>query len=324
MFRFTRSLIIGLIAASVGVYASLGVNASFAAPTLRPSIIVTSNIVTVGDMFEDAGNLAEIGLFRSPTPGTVGAVPLASIKLAAQRAGLGQFDTVGITHVRVERPGIAIDQDFLSSIFSQEIAARGQLLANQEVKFAPYGKFATAYADPTAASPVTLLDFTYEPQTGRVSARLALAGYTSPISIIGKLEILAPAAHLTRTMAKGEVIDLNDIEFKPVPVRFSKTQGDMQLPDLVGKSLTRAVRGGAMVKVSDLSEPILINRNEQVTILYRSGQLKLTVKGQALNSATQNQMVSVLNLMSKRTIQGIAIGAGTVLITNDPTRLASR
>jgi len=318
MLRFTKSLIIGLIASSIGTAAC------FAEPTLKSSVIVHSQIVTVGDMFDGAGSLAEKGLFRSPAPGTIGAVPLPSIQLAAQRAGITSFDANGITHVRVERPGIAIDQEFLSTIFSQEVSSRGQLIANQEAKFSAFGNFKTVYADPMASKPATLLDFSFEPQTGRVSARLALAGHNAPLAISGKLEIMAPAAHLSRTMAKGEIIDINDIEFKSVPVRFSKVQGDMQLTDLVGKSLTRAVRGGSMVKLSDLSEPVLIARNDLVTILYQHGQLKLTVKGQALHAATQNQMVSVLNLMSKKTVQGIATGAGTVLITNDPTRIASR
>jgi len=318
MYRFTKSLIIGLIATS------LCCAAAFAEPTLRSSIIIRSKIVTVGDMFDGTGNLAEKGLFRSPAPGTIGAVPLASIQLAAQRVGLPSFNAQGITHVRVERPGIAIDQVFLSNIFGKEIAARGQLYSNQEVKFSPFGKFETVYADPTAMHPATLLDFTYEPQSGRINASLALAGRTAPIAINGKLEIFAPAAHLDRTMAKGEIIGISDIEFKSVPVRFSKVQGELQLQDLVGKSLTRPVGAGSMIKLSDLSDPILINRNDVVTILFRHGQLKLTVKGQALHSATRNQPVTVLNLMSKKTIQGIATDAGTVLITNDPTRIASR
>lgn len=318
MFRFAKSLFISLLTLSTSTTLCL------AQPTLRSSVTVHSKIVTVGDMFDGAGNLAEEGLFLSPAPGTVGAVPLPSIQLAAQRAGITSFDAKGITHVRVERPGLAIDQDFLGTIFGQEVANRGQLLPNQTAKFSAYGAFETIFADPIAAQPATLLDFTFEPQSGRVSARLALAGHNAPIAINGKLEIVAPAAHLTRSMAKGEIVDINDIEFKPTPVRFSKVQGDIQLENLVGKSLTRAVRGGSMIKLSDLTDPTLIDRNDLVTILYRNGQLKLTVKGQALHAATQDQTVTVLNLMSKKTVQGIAIGAGTVLITNDPTRVASR
>jgi len=318
MFRFTKSL---LTSALIG---ALSITAGFAAPTLKANVTVHSKVVTVGDMFDDAGMLAEEGLFRAPAPGTVGAVTLPSIKLAAQRVGIDSFDAQGITHVRVERPGIAIDNQFLSQIFGQEAAARGQLLDHQEAQFAPFGSYEAIYADPAASSPATLLDFTFEPQTGRVAARLALAGHTNPIRVNGRLEILEPAAHLGRTMVKGEIIDISDIEFKSVPVRFSKTQGDLRLEDLVGKSLTRAVRGGSMIKISDLSDPVIIDRNELVTLFYQHGPLKLTVKGQALHAATEGQLVTVLNLMSKKPVQGIAAAAGTVLITNDPTRIASR
>ncbi|MGJ8527643.1 flagellar basal body P-ring formation chaperone FlgA [Maritalea sp.] len=306
------------------VFAALSSTIVVAAPVLKPSIMVNTKIVTIGDMFEDAGRLAETGLFMSPAPGTVGAVPIASIKLAAQRAGLENFDTKGISHVRVERSGMPINIEFLSDLFGQEINILGLLGEDQEVVFSPYRGLEPVFADPSVATPITLLDFDYQPQTGVVSARLALAGHQQPLNINGKIEISAPAAHLRRTMARGEIVDINDIEFLSVPVRFSQAQGDLQLSELLGKSLTRSVRGGSLIRRSDLSEPVLIQRNDMVTILYRHGSLRLTVKGQALNSATENQVISVLNLMSKKTVQGIATGAGTVVISNDPTHIASR
>ena len=45
-------------------------------------------VVTVGDMFDDAGLLAERALFRAPAPGTTGIVSLDAIRSAALRAGL--------------------------------------------------------------------------------------------------------------------------------------------------------------------------------------------------------------------------------------------
>ena len=318
MIKLSKALFTGL------VFTALSSTILVAAPVLKPSIVVSAKIVTIGDMFADAGSLAETGLFMSPKPGTVGAVPIASIKLAAQRAGLTDFDTKGISHVRVERPGMPINIEFLSDLFTQEISQRGMLNADQEAVFSPYRGLETVYADPSASTPVTLLDFEYSSQSGIISARLALAGHQQHLTINGKIEISAPAAHLRRTMARGEIVDINDIEFLSVPVRFSQAQGDLQLPDLLGKSLTRSVRGGSLIRRSDLSEPVLIERNDLVTILYHHGHLKLTVKGQALNSATENQVISVLNLMSKKTVQGIATSPGTVKITNDPTHIASR
>ena len=48
--------------------------AAWAMPVLRASVVVTTGVVTAGDMFQDAGDHAATPLFRAPLPGTVGAV----------------------------------------------------------------------------------------------------------------------------------------------------------------------------------------------------------------------------------------------------------
>ena len=54
----------------------LSASTALAVPTLKGDITVNKAIVTIGDMFEDAGTLAETGIFMAPAPGTTGIVPL--------------------------------------------------------------------------------------------------------------------------------------------------------------------------------------------------------------------------------------------------------
>jgi flagella basal body P-ring formation protein FlgA len=303
---------------------AISANVAFATPVLKPHVKISSKIVTVGDMFDNAGALAEKGLFRSPEPGTLGNVPLASISMAAERAGITSFDDRGLSSVRVERTGIAINRDFLNQLFERELAARNLLQNDQQVQFNNFGGFTTIYAEEAMGAPVEVLDFYFDQQTQRVQAKLAVLGQDSPLTLDGRIDVLAPVAHLRRTMNQGEIVDINDLEFRPTPVRFGHSQGELQVADILGKSLTRTVRENTMLRPTDLTDPLIIARNDMVTLLFRKGPLKLTVKGQALNAASVDQPVTVLNLMSKKVVQGIASANGTVIITNDPTRLASR
>ncbi|MHB1110696.1 MAG: flagellar basal body P-ring formation chaperone FlgA, partial [Devosia sp.] len=68
-------------------FTSLAASTASAAPVLRADITVISEIVTVGDMFEDAGALAEKALFRAPLPGTTGMVSLDAVRQAAALVG---------------------------------------------------------------------------------------------------------------------------------------------------------------------------------------------------------------------------------------------
>ncbi|MEO8685479.1 MAG: flagella basal body P-ring formation protein FlgA, partial [Devosia sp.] len=65
-----------------------------------------------------------------------------------------------------------------------------------------------------------------------------------------------------------------------------------------------------------------IARNDLVTIYFRKGPMTLTVKGQAITSASMGGAVQVLNLMSKRVITARALAAGAVEVSNDPLAVA--
>src|SRR5690554_1872544 len=79
---------------------------AWAAPVLRADIIVSAPVVTVGDMFEDAGVLAELPLFRAPLPGTTGNVDLNAVRSATARVGLTSFEANGLVQVRVSRDAV--------------------------------------------------------------------------------------------------------------------------------------------------------------------------------------------------------------------------
>ena len=77
-----------------------------------------------------------------------------------------------------------------------------------------------------------------------------------------------------------------------------------------------------MLKATDVSIPLLISKNDAVTIYFRKGPMTLTVKGQAVTGAAAGGLVQVINLMSKRVISATAISAGAVEVSADPLALA--
>jgi flagella basal body P-ring formation protein FlgA len=64
-----------------------------------------------------------------------------------------------------------------------------------------------------------------------------------------------------------------------------------------------------------------------VTLIYQAAGIYLTVRGKATESGTEGDIVSVLNLQSKRTVSGVVVGRGQVSISPAapviPRRLAS-
>ena len=69
-------------------------------------------------------------------------------------------------------------------------------------------------------------------------------------------------------------------------------------------------------KTVDIAKPDLVQRDQTVTLVYQVPGIYLTVRGKALDSGTEGDVVSVMNLQSKRTISGIVIGRNQVAVEN--------
>lgn len=293
---------------------------TIAAPVLKSHIVVTGSVVTIGDMFEDAGLVAEDAIFRAPKPGTSGMVSVADIRAAVSRLGIS-FDPQGLDAVRVSRAAALVDESTLGALIMRDLAGRGILATGMSanVHFANPIPAMNAEAVP---QPASIVGLRYMPGTGSFSARIAVAGFEQSLEVAGSIELLIEAPHLTRSFPAGTILSPSDIVMRPVPLRFAESTGVAQLNDVVGKALTRQSREGMMLKPNDVAVPALIAKNDLVTIYFRQGAMTLTVKGQAITSATRGAPVQVLNLMSKRVISATAIAAGAVEVSASPMTLA--
>lgn len=294
---------------------------ALAVPVLKADIVVTASVVTVGDMFDDAGLAAEDALFRAPKPGTSGVVSLADVQSAAARAGLQAFESNGLGSVRVTRSATIVDQAFLTDLISADLAARGILSQGMSANTAFTTPITPVNAE-VVAQPASIISMRYLPGNGAFSARIAIAGVDQPLDVAGSIELMIDAPHLTSSFPAGTVLAAENIEMRPVSLRFAESTGIARIEDVVGKALTRQSRDGMMLKPSDVTAPLTVAKNDLVTIYFRKGPMTLTVKGQAITGGTTGAPLQVLNLMSKRVISAIALAPGAVEVSTDPLALA--
>ena len=85
--------------------------------------------------------------------------------------------------------------------------------------------------------------------------------------------------------------------------------------------MRKQLRAGQALRVADLAKPDLVQRDQNVTLIYESTGLYLTIRGKAMEGGTEGDVVSVLNLQSKRTVSGVVIGRGQVAISVATPRL---
>jgi flagella basal body P-ring formation protein FlgA len=87
----------------------------------------------------------------------------------------------------------------------------------------------------------------------------------------------------------------------------------------VGLAARSNVRVGQGLRNSDLMKPEVVKKNEMVLLHYEVPGIVLSMRGQALESGTEGDLVNVLNIQSKRTIQGVVTGPGRVAIPGTTT-----
>jgi flagella basal body P-ring formation protein FlgA len=300
---------------------ALTASSALAAPMLRGDIVVTDAIVTVGDMFEDAGALAELPLFRAPLPGTTGNVDLTAVRQATARVGLNEFGLNGFTSVRVSRASVQVDRDLLASLVAQDLRARGILSEGMDAQVSLSTVIDTISAAPVQV-PAHLLSLRYLPGNGTFSASFSISGVERKLEVNGTIAVTVDAPHLVASLSAGTILRPDHIVMRPVPVWQADAQGIPSMEQLVGMSLNRQSRDGMLLRASDVGVPLAVAKNELVTIYLRQGPMTLTVKGQAVTGAAEGSPLQVLNLVSRRVINAVAVAPGVVEISAAPVTTA--
>ncbi len=95
-----------------------------AAPALKASVIVTGDVVRIGDLVENAGPVADVPIFRAPDLGTTGAVATDRIVDAIRPHQLIGIDTRGLAEVIVTRASRAITPQEISDSVAQALAGQ--------------------------------------------------------------------------------------------------------------------------------------------------------------------------------------------------------
>ena len=294
--------------------------AAFALPVLETEVDTANRVVTVGDMFKDAGSLASQPLFLAPAPGTTGTVSIDAVRDAAARAGLNDFDAQGAEAVRVSRLATTVTASALSALISDELKVRGVLTpgvtAQTSFDTSLDGLEAAAVTDP-----IQLGDLRYS-DDGSFVARFTLAGVDTPIDLAGHFVLMTEAPELADTLAAGTILSADDIVLRTVPLNQVANTNVASPDQLIGKALQRQSRAGMVLKITDVADPQVIERNGQVTVYLRVGPMTLTVRGRALNSASAGEPVDVLNTLSKHVLHGVARADGSVQMPAGPVNVA--
>jgi flagella basal body P-ring formation protein FlgA len=290
---------------------------AIAAPKLRASVTVTSDVVRVGDLVDNAGSAAAIPVYRSPDLGTTGALPVAQVLNVLRAKQVIGVMTGDIKEISVTRLARTLANRDLELAIASALERRFGLGDAANIGVTIDRGFGDVRLDATNTGPLQPAAMRYEPRNGRFDLSFEISNETgatpTKLRFTGTAIETVEVAVLTRDIDRTEMLKSSDVAVERRPK--AEVAGDAASRDrAIGMQLRRPMRAGTPVRAADLAKPDLVQRDQSVTVIYQVPGLYLTTRGKAIESGAEGDVVSVLNLQSKRTRTGVVTGRGQVTI----------
>jgi flagella basal body P-ring formation protein FlgA len=317
-----RTLLIATALLATATSAALGQarrDDTIALPKLRANVSVSSEVVRIGDVIDNAGPAAGIAIYRAPDLGTVGTLTTAQIVATLRAHHVIGVETSGLQSISVTRLSRSIEGKEIEAQVAHALQHRNglgdavnlTLTFDRDVQDTQLDAAYTGALDPVSTR--------FDARSGRFDVTFAIGNDgTAPaakLRFTGTAVETVEVAVLARGVERNEVLKASDILVERRPKAEVGNDGAIR-DRTVGMQSRRPLRAGQAIRNADLAKPDLVVRDQAVTLVYRATGIQLTIRGKAQESGTEGDVVNVMNLQSKRSVAGVVTGRGEVTVSS--------
>lgn len=284
--------------------------------SLRPAASIEGDTVKLGDLWDNLGDKAEVVIAPAPQPGKRVTADARWLSAVAQNYGVNWQPANAFENIVIERAAQMIDVKLVESELREALAAEG---VATPFDFEITNRTALNMMIPTGNGPVgvAVRDVVWDSRTARFSATVeapAGAPNAQRQRVTGHVFTTARVPVLNHAMSRGDVIAERDIDW--VEARAEAVRRDIitDIRQLIGQEPRLQLRAGAPIRAGELQRPILVPRNSSVTMTVKTPFMKLTTQGRAIEEGGKGDVIRVTNLNSKRVVEAIVDGPGTVVV----------
>ncbi len=136
-------------------------------------------------------------------------------------------------------------------------------------------------------------------------------------------------AHVVRNIRRGEVIRASDVELRPLTLVRQDEEFPEQLDNVIGKEATRSLVADRPIPRESLREPVVVHRNDVVTVMAMAGNVLVRREMLALQDAGMDELVEVQPLTPQRRgrarqaerFQAQVTGPGEAIVLSAPVQV---
>ncbi len=285
-----------------------------ARPALRQNVVVEGATIRLGDLFDDAGAKAGEPVAAAPAPGRKILFEASWLSDIARTYRLSWRPASRYDRTVVERAGRRFDAAEITGRLRLALVAAGAP-GDSEIEIA--NRDLEMFVAIEAPATIEIQNLSFDRNTSRFSAVAAVGGdhpSAARTAVNGRIYRTAQVPVLRRPIGAGDVIAKSDIEMVRIREERLRPGTIVDASDLIGFTPCLRVRAGDPVREDEIRPPILVAKNSLVTIVLRTNSMILTVQGKALEDGAKNDVIQVMNLQSKKILDGQVVESGTVTV----------
>lgn len=132
---------------------------------------------------------------------------------------------------------------------------------------------------------------------------------------LDRTESVKLAFHARRSIARGETIRASDVESRPLAGTATKQEYVTRAEDIVGHTAVRVIDAGQPVVPNSLQRPLIVMRNETISLVARSAGVQVRTSAKALEDGALGDLITIETIeKSKNKLAARVVGPKTVEI----------
>ncbi|CCG40359.1 flagellar basal body P-ring formation chaperone FlgA [Magnetospirillum molischianum] len=284
-------------------------------PQLRPAVTLEADVIRLGDLWENAGEKAEVPLAKAPEPGKHITLEARWLAAVANAYNLDWRPATPFDRTTIERAGRTIDIRAVETELREALSLEGAP-AGANIELSNRGSLRILVPVNTDQT-IGIRDLNYDPRMNRFSAVVEVpagAANATRFKVNGSVFASARIPVLAHPMARGEVIAENDIEWVEVREEVVRRDVVTTLRQVVGQEPRYPLRAGAPIRTAEIQKPISVAKNSAVTIIVRTPFMVLSAQGRATEDGSVGDVIRVTNAQSKQVVDARVEGPGQVSV----------
>lgn len=216
--------------------------------------------------------------------------------------------------VSAAKAAVIVSEADIADAVKKEFVEQG---IDQEMELELFGGQTSFVIDEASRFKIMVSTLKYDELQNKFSADVEIfadGSHYAKTALQGKYYLMTEISVPARNINKGEVIGSEDLKKISVRVSRVKPQFVVEEEKLLNKEAKRALKESRMISEKDIGDKVVIRKGDIVTSVYKTRNMQITAKSEALSDGNAGGKIEVMNIKSKKTMFGRVVDADTVEI----------